>query len=175
MGVRLFWLHPTVPHHLVGIEGVLGYAHGVCHTAHAVVRLAAVVGVGVGEHDFHAAVTHTRACSGALLPVVVPAAHHLDGHLVHVVVVFMSRLAAVERSVALGMVGVAPSVPVFAQSLVAAVFHGPHGVFVRFVDVEHLAAIFGLVDVEHLAAADGTTAIGVIGVAQAFHLQHVLA
>ena len=175
MGVRLFGLHPTVPHHLVGIEGVLGYAHGVGHTAHAVVRLAAVVGVGVGEHDFHAAVAHTRACTGPLPPVVVPAAHHLDGHLVHVVVVLMSRFAAVERSVALGMVGVAPLVPVFAQSLVAAVLHGPHGVLVRLVDVEHLAAVFGFVDVEHFAAADGTSAVGVVGVAQVFHLQHVLA
>ncbi len=43
------------------------------------------------------------------------------------------------------------------------------------VDIEHLAAVFGLADVEHLAAADGPAAVEVIFVTDLPHLKHVFA
>ena len=158
----------------MGKEGILRQAHGIGDTAGAIVRLAAMMGVGVGEDDLHTPAADACACAGTLQPVVVPATHHLNGKLVHVVVVFIGRLVAVERSVALLVEGVAVAVPVFAQTLVATVFHGPHGMLLRLVDIKHLAAIFRLVDIQHLPAADGSSAVGVVGVADLFQFQHVL-
>ena len=175
ISTRSLIVHPAAPHHLMGVEGILGYAHGVGHAAGAVVRLAPVVRVGVGEDNLDATRRHARARAGTLAPVVVPASYHLDGQLVHVTIVVCCRLAAIERTVAFLVEGVAVGVPIVAQSFVAAVFHGPHGVFVRLVDVEHLAAILRLVNVEHLAAAYGTSARRVVSVAYLFHLQHVFA
>ena len=168
------WLHPATPHHLVGKEGILGNTHGIGDAARSVVRFAAVVGVGVREHNLHTAAADAGASARALLPVVIPAAYHLNGKLVHVVVVFQGRLATVERSVAFLVVGIALFVPVFAQSLVAAVFHGPHRVLFALVDVKHLAAVFCLVDVEHLTAADSSSTKGVVLVAYLLHFHHVL-
>ena len=73
------------------------------------------------------------------------------------------------------MEGIAVRVPILAQALVATVFHGPHGVLVRFVDIQHLAAILRLVDVEHLTTADGSSAIRVEQVANLLHFEHVFA
>ena len=158
----------------MGKEGILRQAHGIGDTAGAIVRLAAMMGVGVGEDDLHTPAADACACAGTLQPVVVPATDHLNGKLVHVVVVFIGRLVAVERSVALLVEGVAVAVPVFAQTLVATVFHGPHGMLLRLVDIEHLAAIFRLVDIQHLPAADGSSAVWVVGVADLFQFEHVL-
>ena len=155
------------------IEGILGDAHGVDDAAGAVVQLAAMVGVGVGENDLYATRRHAGASARTLTPVVVPATHHLDGQSVHVVVVVGCGLTAIERAVALLVVGVAPLVPVLAQSLVATVLHRPHGVLLRLVNIQHLAAIFSLIDVEHLATADGTSTVGVVGIADGLHLDHV--
>ena len=134
-----------------------------------------MVGVRVGEDNLHATRRDTATGAGPLAPVVVPATHHLDGKLVHVVVVVGSRLATIQRTVALLVEGVAPLVPILAQALVAAVLHGPHRVFLALVDIQHLATILSLVDVQHLTAADGTAAVRVELVAYGLHLQHVLA
>ena len=112
----------------MGIESILGDAHGIHNTAGAVVRLAAMVGIRIGEDNLHAARGHTCASAWTFTPIVVPTAHHLDGELVHIVVVLRGGLATIERAVAFLVVGVAPLVPVLAQALITTVFHGPHGV-----------------------------------------------
>ena len=89
-------------------------------------------------------------------------------------VIVGSGLATIQRTVALLVIRVAILVPVFAQTLVATVLHRPHGVFLRLVDIQHLATILSLVDVEHLTAADSTSAMRVVRVANLLHLQHVL-
>ena len=71
------------------------------------------------------------------------------------------------------MIGIAVVVPVLAITFVATVFGSPHRVLLRLVDIEHLPPIFRFVDVEHLARADGTSTIGVVFVADGYHLQHV--
>ena len=174
IGAWLFVVHPSRPHHLMGVERIFGDTHGIDNTAHTVVGLATVVGVGVAEHDFHATAAHTPSGAWPLEPVLIPPAHHLDGKAVHVVVVVGGQLTPVERSVTLLVEGIALLVPVLAQTLVAAVFHGPHGVLARLVDIEHLAAILRLVDVEHLARADGPATAGVVSVADGLELEHVL-
>ena len=174
IGLWLFRLYPAVPHHLMGIIGILRDAHGVGDTTRTIVRLATMVGVRIREDNLHATRRDARASTRALQPVVVPAAHHLDGKLVHVVIVFLGGFTAIQRSLTLFMIGIGIVVPVLAQSFVAAVFHRPHRVFLRLVDVKHLTAILRLVDIKHLARANGTTAIGIIRIANGFHLQHVL-
>ena len=156
-------------------ESILGYAHGIDHAAGTVVFLAAMVGVSVAEDNLHAARRHTGASARTLTPVVVPAAHHLDSELIHIVVIFCSRLAAIQRAVALLVEGIAVLIPILAQALIATVFHRPHRVLVALVDIQHLAAVLRLIDVEHLTAADGTAAAGVIVIANLLHFQHVLA
>ena len=156
-------------------EGILGNTHRIGNATHAVVGFSAMMRVGIREHNLHAAAADARSRAGTFHPVVVPAAHHLHGKCVHIVVVVGGGLTAIERSVALLMVGIRIFVPVFAQSLVATIFHGPHGMLLRLVDIQHLAAIFRLVDVEHLTRADGPSAMRIKFVADGFHLQHVLA
>jgi len=72
------------------------------------------------------------------------------------------------------MIRIAIVIPIFTQALVATVLHSPHGVFLRLVDIQHLTTIFCLVDVQHLTASDGPTTIGVVGITDLLHLQHVL-
>ena len=168
-------VHPTVPHHLCGIESFLLDAHGVNHARHAVTELRASVGVGVREDDLHAACAHASALAGTLLVVVVPATDVLDGKFVRIVVVGVGRSLAVPGACTLLVEGVGIVVPVLAIAFVAAIFHGPHRVLAALVDVEHLAAIFCLVDVEHLAAAGGASAMGVKAVADLLQFHHVLA
>ena len=175
VGLFLLLVHPSVPHHLMGEESVLGNAHGIGDAAGAIVRFAAMVRVRVGENNLHAAAADTRSRSGTLQPVVVPAPYHLHGKVVHVVIIVGGRFPAVERTVAFLVERVAVVVPVLAQTFVAAVLHGPHGVLLRLVDVEHFAAVLRLVDVEHLARADGSAAEGVVLVAYLLHLHHVFA
>ena len=98
----------------MGIIGILGDAHRIGDTTRAVVRLATMVGIGIGEDDLHTTRRDARACAWALQPVVVPAAHHLNGKLVHVVIVFLSWLTAIKRSVALLMIGITVFVPILA-------------------------------------------------------------
>ena len=88
-------------------------------------------------------------------------------------VILPRRITPVEWSFAFLVIGIAPLVPVLAQTLVTTVFHCPHGVFLRLVDVQHLATVFRLVDVQHLAASNGSSAVWVIQVAYGLHLQHV--
>ena len=71
------------------------------------------------------------------------------------------------------MIGIAPVVPVTAQSLVTAILHGPEGLTATLVDIEHLASILRRLAVEHLAAADGTSAMRVKLIAQGLHVGHV--
>ena len=159
----------------MGKEGILGDAHGIDDAAGAIVRLAAMMGVCVAEHNFHAAAADAPARAGPLEPVFVPALDHLAGKLIHVVIVLQGGGATIERAVALLVKGIGLLVPVFAQPLVPTVFHGPHRLAGALVDVEHLAAVFCLADVEHLAAAYGTAAKGVVLVADGLQLEHVLA
>ena len=154
--------------------GILGDSHSINDAAGAVVRLTTVVGVGIAEDNLHAARRHTTTRTRTLTPVVVPAAHHLDGQLIHVVVILQGRVPAIERTVALFVVRVALLVPVFSQSLVATIFHRPHRVLLRLIDVEHLAAILRLVNIEHLTTADGSASMRVVRIADGLHLQHVL-
>ena len=175
VGLFLLLVHPAVPHHLMCVESVLRNAHGIGDTTRAIVRFAAMMGVRVGEDNLHAAAADTCSRSGTFQPVVIPAPYHLHGEVVHVVIIVGCRFAAVERTVAFLVERVAVVVPVLAQSFVAAVLHGPHGVFFRLVDVEHFSAVLCLIDVEHLARADGTAAEGVVLVAYLLHLHHVFA
>ena len=66
-------------------------------------------------------------------------------------------------------------VPIFTQSLVTTVFHGPHRVLFAFVDIQHLAAVLCLIDVQHLTTADSTSTVWVVFVADSLQFQHVLA
>ena len=168
-------VHPACPHHAVCEKGVLGNAHGIRHATHAEVGLTAVMSVGVRKNNLHASGADASACAGAFQPVVVPAAHHFHGKGIHVMVVLDGRLAAIERSAALAMVGIALFIPIFAESFVATIFHGPHGSALALVDVQHLASVVRFLDVQHLAAADGSASVGVVLVAQGLHLDHVFA
>ena len=174
IGLLRLIIHPSVPHHLMDEEGIFGNAHRIGDATHAEVGLAPMMRVGIREHNLHAAAADAGSRAGTLHPIVVPAAHHFHGKCVHIVVVVGGRLAAIERTVALLVIGIRIFVPVFAQSLVATIFHGPHGMLLRLVDIQHLAAIFRLVDVKHLTRADGPAAIGIVLVAQRLHLEHVL-
>ena len=175
VGLRHFVVNPAGPHRLMDEEGILGNAHSIGDTAGAVVRLATMVGVGVREDNLHATAADTRARAGALQPVVIPAAHHLNGKLVHVMVILTGRLTTIERALPFLMERIAVGIPVFAQALVAAILHGPHGVLVRLVDVQHLTAIFCLVYIQHLTTTDGTSSMRVVLVANLLQLQHVFA
>ena len=166
--------YPAVPHHLMGIEGILRNAHGIGHATGAIVRFATMMGIGIAEHDLHTTRAHALACAGTLQPVLMPALHHAASQCVHVVIIVECWCSAIERAVALLVIGVGVLVPVFAKSFIAIVLHRPHGLRGTLVDVEHLAAIFGLGTVEHLTRTDGTSAKGVILVANLLHLLHVL-
>ena len=81
---------------------------------------------------------------------------------------------SVEQSaVAIFVVRIRPLVPIAAYALVAAILHHEHGFRGRLVHVEHLAAIFGHLAVEHISRTDGTASVGVILVANCFHLGHM--
>ena len=167
-------LHPTIPHHLMHVEGIFWKTHGIHDSAGTIVGLTAMMGVGVGEDNLHPAAADTCTGAGTLTVVVVPSPNHLNGKMVHVVIIVGSGITTVERAVTFLMEWIAVFIPVFAQSLVAAILHRPHGMFLRLIDIQHLAAVFRLVDIQHLTAADGPTAIGVVLVAYLLHLQHVL-
>ena len=172
---RRLWIHPSVPHHLMSEKGILGDAHSVSDAACAIVRLTTMVGVGVRKNNLHATAGNTGARAWTLTPVVVPATHHFDSELVHVVVVLQGGLTAIEGAIALLVIGVAPRIPIFPQPLIATIFHSPHGVLLRLVDVKHFTTVFCFIDVKHLATTDGASAMRVVLVANGFHLQHVLA
>ena len=104
--VALLWVHPSVPHHMMGEKSVLGYAHRIDNATGTVVRLATVMGICVGEDYFHSAGAHPRSRSGPFLPVFVPPAYELAGHSVTVMVIFQGRLATIERAVAFLMIGI---------------------------------------------------------------------
>ena len=174
IGLGRLRLYPSVPHHLVNIESILWDTHSIGDTAHTVVRLATMVGIGIRENYLYTTGRYTSACSWTFHPIVVPTTDHLYGKLIHVMVIVGSRFAAIKRAIAFLMIGIAIFVPIFTKSLVATVFHRPHRVFLRLVDIQHLTAIFCFVDVKHLTRAYGTSAIRVIFIADGFHLQHVL-
>ena len=132
-----------------------------------------MVCIGVGEHNLHTTRRHTRPSPRTLTPVVIPAAHHFNGKLIHVVIVFMSRLTPIERSVTFLMIRIAILVPILTKTLVTTVLHSPHRVLLRLIDIQHLTTILRLVNVEHLAAAYGPATIRIILVTNGFHLQHV--
>ena len=71
------------------------------------------------------------------------------------------------------MVGIALFIPVFAQTLIATILHGPHGVLLRLIYIQHLTAILSLINIQHLTTADSSPALRVILIADSFHLQHV--
>ena len=53
VGLRFFRLYPTIPHHLMGIEGIFGDTHSIDHTAGAIVLLATMMGIGIGKDNLH--------------------------------------------------------------------------------------------------------------------------
>ena len=165
---------PSVPHHLMSVESVLLDAHGIHDTRGTVVLVGASVCLTVAEDDLRTTGVDHRARARPLLIVVVPPANELSDELIIVVVIGSCGLTAVERSVAFLVIRIAPAVPIEAVGLVAAILHHPHRLGVALVDIEHLATVFCFGLVEHLAAADGAPAVGVVGVAQIFHLDHVL-
>ena len=118
----------------MGEVGVLGDAERVDIAAAAVAFYAAEVRVGVGEDDLDAAAAHARARARALAVIVVPAGDVFYHEIVLVVVVrggtaghVRILLSRPDHVVALALLveGIGPVVPVFAERLVAAVFHGP--------------------------------------------------
>ena len=84
----LLRLYPSVPHHLMDEEGVLGDAHGVDNTTGTIVLFATMMRVGVRKDNLYTTRGDAGARARTFAPVVVPATHHLDSKLVHVVVVF---------------------------------------------------------------------------------------
>ena len=101
-------IHPTVPHYLSRIEGILGHAHGVYEAAHAIVVGRTAMALRVAEHYFRTATVNLRSRAGALQPVVIPASYLLNDKLIVVMIVRSGRRIAVERAVTFLMVGVAP-------------------------------------------------------------------
>ena len=132
------------------------------------------MGVGVGEDDFHTAAAHAPSHSRSHDVVVVPPTDLLDGEHVLVLVVDVGRCLPVVWSGSLLVVRVGIVIPIHAVAFVAAIFHGPHGVFARFVDVEHLSSVFRLIDVEHFPGAGGSSSLWVVLVADGDELFHVL-
>ena len=175
IGAVALGFYPAVPHHLMHEERILRQAHRIGDTAGAIVRLTAEMGVGVGEDNLRTTAVHTATRARSLEPVVVPAAHHLDGEGIHVVIVVGSRSITIERPSALFVIRIAPRIPIFAQAFVATILHLPHRVLRRLVHIEHLATILGFVDIEHLTRADGTSAKGIVLVANGLEFEHVIA
>ena len=65
------------------------------------------------------------------------------------------------------------TIPIQTQRFVTAILHGPDRFAGTFVDVEHLATVFGHVAVEHFPGSDSATAIGIVGISDRFHFSHV--
>ncbi len=166
-------VYPTMPHHLVGIECIFGNAHGIGHTTATIVLCTAIMGVGVAEDNLHSTAAGPGSGTRTLTPVIVPAPYQFHHEFVLIVVVSLCRFVFVERTVAFLMVWIAVAVPIFAQCLVAAIFHGKHRVFLALVDVEHLAAVFCLVDVQHLTASCCSASVRVVLVAYCFQFEHM--
>ena len=174
IGFGLLVVHPTIPHDLMDIEGILWQSHGINDTTGAIVGLATMVSVGIREYYLGTTRRNARACAWTFTPVVIPATHHFNGKLIHVMVIVVGRFATIERTVAFFVEGIAVFIPIFAQPLVATILHSPHGVFMAFVDIQHLTTIFCLIDIQHLAATNGTTAVRVVLVANLFQFKHML-
>ena len=132
-----------------------------------------MVGVCVRKYYLYTTTAYTSSCAWSLHVVVVPATHHLDGKLIHVVVVVKSWRITIEWAISLFMIRIALLVPILAQAFIATVFHCPHGMFLALIDVQHLTSIFGLVDIQHFATADSTSAVRIVFVAYLFHLHHM--
>ena len=174
IGLSLLVVHPSVPHDLMGIEGILWNTHGISNTTGTIVRLTTMMSIGVRENDLDATRRDACARTGTFTPVVIPATYHFNGKLIHVVVIVIGWLTTTEWTVAFFVIRITVFIPILAQPLVATVFHSPHRMLVRLVDIQHLATIFCLIDVKHLTTANGTTAIGVVLVANCLQFEHVL-
>ena len=133
-----------------------------------------MMGIGIREDNLHASTGNTGSCARTLQPVVIPTAHHFNGKLIHVVIVFTCRFPSIKRSVTLLVERITVGIPVFTQSFITAVFHGPHGVLLRFIDVKHLTAVLSLIDVKHLTTANSSSTMRIILITNGFHLQHML-
>ena len=165
IGMVALRLYPSVPHHLMHIVGILGYAHGIGDTTRTIVHLSTPVGIGIREDNLRSTRIDPLASTWTLEPIVIPSLHHSLGKDVHIVVVVVSRLATVQRAVAFLVERIAVLIPILAQTLVTMVFHLPHRVLCALVDVEHLAAILSLIYIEHLTAANGSAPMRVVFVA----------
>ena len=95
IGARHLVVHPSAPHHLMGVEGILRYSHGIGDATGPIVGLTAMVRVGVREYNLHPTRRHACSCSWTLQPVVVPATYHLDSEVIHVVVIVRGRLSTI--------------------------------------------------------------------------------
>src|SRR5258708_29348099 len=171
---RTLDIHPAIPYDQVRPIRVLGNAHGVHFAAATVILRASEMGVRVGKDDVDAAGVDASAGAWPLAPIIIPASDSFNGKRVLVAVVFFGGATTVERAVAVFVKRRSELVPVFAQALIAAVFHGPKRNAGAFVDVEHLAAVFGNLAAEHFASSDGPATVGIELVAQGLHLADVL-
>ena len=129
------WLYPTIPHDLMHIKGVLRNTHRIRHATGAIVRLTTMMCIGIREDNLHTTRRHARACARTLTPIIIPATHHLDSKLIHIVVIIRSRFPTIQRSLSFFMIGVTIRIPVFAQALIATILHRPHRMLFRLVDV----------------------------------------
>ena len=54
IGLCGFGLYPSVPHNLMHVESILRNSHSIGNATHAIIRLSAMMGIGVREHNFYA-------------------------------------------------------------------------------------------------------------------------
>ena len=45
--LRLFWLYPSIPHHLMRIESILWYTHGIYNTTGAIMLFTTMMRIRV--------------------------------------------------------------------------------------------------------------------------------
>ena len=157
-------IDPSIPHDLVGKVCVLGKAHGVHSAAAAVVVVAAVVSIGVGEDDLRSARVDTRPGARARRPIVVPAAHILNCQRI-LIAVIVRRIHVERRRI------IVPEQP---RAFVAGILMHPNRLGCALIDVEHLAAILGHFARQHLSRADGPAAVRIVLIAHFLHLSHVI-
>ena len=90
IGAILFGRHPSIPHDLMHVEGILGNAQSVGHTAGPVIGLTPIVSVGIREYDLHTARIDAAPRTRPVDKVFIPALNHAAREHVHIVIVSRS-------------------------------------------------------------------------------------
>ena len=114
VGLVFFRIYPSVPHHLMCIEGVFLNTHSICHSTSAIVFRSPVMGIGVREDNFSAAGADPVTCSGTLTPIIIPAGYHGNGKFILVTVIISGRFTFIERTVTLLMERITVFIPIFS-------------------------------------------------------------